>query len=314
MADDHGRPARSSSPTASPPAFAAVARAGGSTRRPSLRSTRSCAPSDRADAQANGALALAKAARAQPAGRRRRRARRGRPRRRGHRRDRRPRLPQPHGRAGFLGTTLAGHRRRRAPRHRRTADARRVVVDYSAPNVAKEMHIGHLRTTVIGDAIVRMLELLGHDVVRENHIGDWGRPFGMLIEHLVELGGRLERGPRRSPTSTTSTRRPTPGSTPIADFADRARARVVLLQQHDPETIALWRRLVDISSAALERRVRQARRAAHRRRHRGRELLRRAAARRRSNGSTRRGCCRSPTAPRSCSRPGSPIATASRCR
>ena len=69
-----------------------------------------------------------------------------------------------------------------------TAEPERVVVDYSAPNVAKEMHIGHLRTTVIGDALARVLGFLGHDVVRENHIGDWGRPFGMLIEHLVDVG------------------------------------------------------------------------------------------------------------------------------
>ncbi len=64
----------------------------------------------------------------------------------------------------------------------------RVVVDYSAPNIAKEMHIGHLRTTVIGDALVRMLEFVGHTVIRENHVGDWGTPFGMLIEHLVDIG------------------------------------------------------------------------------------------------------------------------------
>ena len=63
-----------------------------------------------------------------------------------------------------------------------------VVVDYSAPNVAKEMHVGHLRSTVIGDALVRMLTFVGHRVIRENHIGDWGTPFGMLIEHLVDLG------------------------------------------------------------------------------------------------------------------------------
>jgi len=61
------------------------------------------------------------------------------------------------------------------------------VVDYSAPNVAKEMHVGHLRSTVIGDALVRMLTFVGHSVIRENHIGDWGTPFGMLIEHLVDL-------------------------------------------------------------------------------------------------------------------------------
>ena len=65
---------------------------------------------------------------------------------------------------------------------------RTVVVDYSAPNVAKEMHVGHLRSTVIGDALVRIHEFAGHRVIRENHIGDWGRPFGMLIEHLLDLG------------------------------------------------------------------------------------------------------------------------------
>ena len=61
-----------------------------------------------------------------------------------------------------------------------------VVIDYSAPNVAKEMHVGHLRTTVIGDALVRMYAFQGHRVIRENHIGDWGTPFGMLIEHMVD--------------------------------------------------------------------------------------------------------------------------------
>src|SRR5579862_5868419 len=64
----------------------------------------------------------------------------------------------------------------------------RIVVDYSAPNVAKEMHVGHLRTTVVGDAIVRVLEYLGHTVIRANHLGDWGTPFGMLIEHILDVG------------------------------------------------------------------------------------------------------------------------------
>ncbi len=63
-----------------------------------------------------------------------------------------------------------------------------VVVDYSAPNVAKEMHVGHMRSTVIGDAVARLLTWLGHDVRRANHVGDWGTPFGMLIEHLLDLG------------------------------------------------------------------------------------------------------------------------------
>jgi hypothetical protein len=68
------------------------------------------------------------------------------------------------------------------------AMAETVMVDYSHPNVAKEMHVGHLRSTVIGDAVVRLLEWLGHRVIRANHLGDWGTPFGMLIEHLLDLG------------------------------------------------------------------------------------------------------------------------------
>ena len=67
-------------------------------------------------------------------------------------------------------------------------DRQQIPIDYSAPNVAKEMHVGHLRTTVVGDALARTLELLGHDVIRQNHVGDWGTPFGMLIEHLLEVG------------------------------------------------------------------------------------------------------------------------------
>lgn len=63
-------------------------------------------------------------------------------------------------------------------------EAQTVVVDYSAPNVAKEMHVGHLRSTIIGDAAVRTLEFLGHKVIRANHVGDWGTQFGMLIAYL----------------------------------------------------------------------------------------------------------------------------------
>ncbi len=71
-----------------------------------------------------------------------------------------------------------------------------VVVDYSAPNVAKEMHVGHLRSTVIGDALARTLGFLGHRVIAQNHIGDWGTPFGMLIEHLIDVGA--DRGGERA--------------------------------------------------------------------------------------------------------------------
>ncbi|NNV09935.1 arginine--tRNA ligase, partial [Geobacillus sp. MMMUD3] len=68
------------------------------------------------------------------------------------------------------------------------SDPQRIVIDYSAPNVAKEMHVGHLRTTVVGDALARTHEFLGNTVIRQNHIGDWGTPFGMLIEHLLDVG------------------------------------------------------------------------------------------------------------------------------
>jgi arginyl-tRNA synthetase len=119
-----------------------------------------------------------------------------------------------------------------------------VVVDYSAPNVAKEMHVGHLRSTIIGDALVRLLEFVGHRVVRENHIGDWGTPFGMLIEHLVDLGeqeaveelsvGDLDTFYRQARESFDSD----------SSFRDRSRRRVVALQQGDEETLRLWRVLV----------------------------------------------------------------------
>lgn len=125
---------------------------------------------------------------------------------------------------------------------------KKVVVDYSAPNVAKEMHVGHLRTTVIGDALVRMLMFVGHDVIRENHIGDWGTPFGMLIEHLLDLGedqaaenlslGDLDGFYKAARLKFDAQE----------VFQDRARARVVMLQSGDPETRRLWRLLVDLST------------------------------------------------------------------
>ncbi len=123
----------------------------------------------------------------------------------------------------------------------------RVVVDYSAPNVAKEMHVGHLRTTVIGDAICRVLEWLGHTVVRQNHIGDWGTPFGMLIEHLIDIGGDAD-APELSVSDLTAfyqAAREKFDADPA--FVERSRHRVVLLQAGDPPTLKLWRQLVDES-------------------------------------------------------------------
>jgi arginyl-tRNA synthetase len=122
-----------------------------------------------------------------------------------------------------------------------------VVVDYSGPNVAKEMHVGHLRSTIIGDAIVRLLEFQGHRVIRVNHIGDWGTPFGMLIEHLLDAqaaGGTADMGEL---VAFYKAARAKFDADPA--FAERARRRVVLLQGGDAETLALWRRLIDQSVA-----------------------------------------------------------------
>ena len=136
---------------------------------------------------------------------------------------------------------------------RLAATPERVVVDYSAPNIAKEMHIGHLRTTVIGDALVRMLEFVGHTVIRENHVGDWGTPFGMLIEHLIDLGeteaaaglsvGDLDGFYKQARTKFDASEA----------FQVRARNRVVMLQSGDPETLRLWKMLVDLSMQYFNR-------------------------------------------------------------
>jgi arginyl-tRNA synthetase len=123
----------------------------------------------------------------------------------------------------------------------------RVVIDYSAPNVAKEMHVGHLRSTILGDCLARVLELRGHTVLRQNHIGDWGTPFGMLIEHLVELGeaeATNEVGLGELSAFYKAARKKFDES---AEFAERSRRRVTLLQGGDATTLRLWRVLVELS-------------------------------------------------------------------
>lgn len=124
---------------------------------------------------------------------------------------------------------------------------KRVVVDFSSPNIAKEMHVGHLRSTIIGESLCRLLEFVGFDVIRLNHIGDWGTQFGMLIAHLQD----------KYPTFTEEI-------LPIQDlqafykeskiqfdedpdFKKRAYSCVVKLQQHDPVMIKAWKQICDIS-------------------------------------------------------------------
>jgi arginyl-tRNA synthetase len=116
-----------------------------------------------------------------------------------------------------------------------------IVIDYSSPNVAKEMHVGHLRSTLIGDALARVLGFVGHTVLRENHIGDWGTPFGMLIEHLLDVDGaeNAESFSVRDLNEFYAAARRQFDSDP--SFVERSRRRVVLLQSGDPETMRLWR-------------------------------------------------------------------------
>ncbi len=119
----------------------------------------------------------------------------------------------------------------------------RVVIDYSSPTVNKEMHVGHLRSTIIGDAIARTLVFLGHDVVRQNHYGDWGTSFGMLIEHYLDCERAGEFPSLEDLTDFYQSANGRFSSEP--DFTERARARVVSLQSGDEETHAVWRRFVD---------------------------------------------------------------------
>ena len=131
-------------------------------------------------------------------------------------------------------------------------DGARTLVDYSGPNIAKQLHVGHIRSTVIGDALVRVLTYLGADVARANHLGDWGTSFGKLIQYLDEhaeldldaglgldaLDGLYKVAQRQFTTDP--------------EFADRARAAVVALQSGDEGALAVWRKLVEVSTAAFQ--------------------------------------------------------------
>ena len=126
--------------------------------------------------------------------------------------------------------------------------SQKIMVEYSSPNLAKEMHVGHLRSTIIGDALARVLEYLGHEVLRANHVGDWGTQFGMLTAYLVETGnsnnvamalGDLETFYRNAKIRFDESE----------EFANRARDYVVRLQGGDPDVLALWRQFVEVSLA-----------------------------------------------------------------
>jgi len=129
------------------------------------------------------------------------------------------------------------------------AEGSKTVVDYSSPNMAKQMHVGHLRSTIIGDTLARLFGFLGDEVIRQNHIGDWGTQFGMLIAYLEESGkdaysslGDLEQFYKDAKVKFDSD----------PDFADRAREYVVKLQGGDAHCQQLWQQFIDVSLGHCE--------------------------------------------------------------
>lgn len=142
-------------------------------------------------------------------------------------------------------------------RQLRHSNKQKIVVDFSSPNIAKEMHVGHLRSTIIGDTLCNVLEFAGHDVVRLNHVGDWGTQFGMLVEHLrdeypvaldkskteeVDLGDlvMLYKSAKKRFDEDD-------------DFKTRAREGVVKLQSGNPEELAAWETLCAASRKEFQK-------------------------------------------------------------
>ena len=189
-----------------------------------------------------------------------------------------------------------------------------IPVDYSAPNVAKEMHVGHLRTTVVGDALARTLEHLGHRVIRQNHVGDWGTPFGMLIEHLLAVGEDSEEARLlvdRPNDFYQAAREQFDGA---EEFAARSRQRVVGLQAGDPDTLRHWDELIGLSKAYFNRIYRALDVTLTDDDLAGESTYNDDAGRRSAPSSRTRASRRSARARCACSSTATPVARASRCR
>jgi arginyl-tRNA synthetase len=122
-----------------------------------------------------------------------------------------------------------------------------VLVDFSSPNIAKEMHVGHLRSTIIGDTICRVLEFCGHDVMRINHVGDWGTQFGMLISYLQDEYPDILTNPPNISDLTVIYKAAKKRFDEDAAFKERSRLNVVRLQSGDEGCNTVWRLLCDIS-------------------------------------------------------------------
>jgi arginyl-tRNA synthetase len=126
-----------------------------------------------------------------------------------------------------------------------TSEPQIVVIDYSSPNVAKQMHVGNLRATVIGDCLRRVLGGLGHHVIAQNHIGDWGTQFGMLVEQILDEG--IDASTLTLPEAEALYTRASAHFREDQEFADRARRRVVALQSGDQQALEIWGQLINVS-------------------------------------------------------------------
>ena len=131
-------------------------------------------------------------------------------------------------------------------------EAETIIVDFSSPNIAKQMHVGHLRSTIIGDAIARILSFVGHEVIRDNHIGDWGTQFGLLIVGMREWGNEdaLQADPIAELERVYKLASERAGNEDA--FADQARAELAKLQSGDAENRKLWEHFVEVSRTALD--------------------------------------------------------------
>ena len=132
-----------------------------------------------------------------------------------------------------------------------TPPQQRVIVDFSAPNIAKELHVGHLRSTIIGDALARVQEFLGHDVLRLNHVGDWGTQFGMLICYLKE--NEIDVSSLDLTQLMQCYRKSRAQFDLDEDFKTRARVAVTELQSESPESIRIWKQICEVSRSSFQK-------------------------------------------------------------
>lgn len=156
---------------------------------------------------------------------------------------------------GFINVNIANSRLDSLMRERIADDTLGIkpteqhtyVIDYGSPNIAKSLHVGHLRTLIIGDALVRMLEAVGQTVIRQDHQGDWGTQFGMLIEHLIDSGNPQATADSAVNDLDALYRAARVKFENDSEFQTRSRERVVQLQKGDEETVALWKTLISTS-------------------------------------------------------------------